>query len=263
MKWYRLIPASRGEVVEVEGLGEVPVEVVARAAQVHQHVAGDTSWPGRAPGHPSSASTAPRNADVCASTSDRSWNGENSDMLWNGASSTPRLTVQRWKNASSSSSTAAAASAPVRGGGQNQYSARQPSRWTCHGRSCWAMTSADAVGELLGQRDRDVEVLLPQGGGEGGPHGGHRERRPRQGAADAGDVDVVPEHRTLEPRGDLLGHAVGRDRDATSDGLADDHEVGVEAPGRGRPPGPAQIVCVSSLTSSTPWRRVTSRTPAR
>ena len=29
------------------------------------------------------------------------------------------------------------------------------------------------------------------------------------------------------------------------------------------PPGPAQMVWVSSLTSSTPWRRVISRTPAR
>ena len=72
------------------------------------------------------------------------WRGVNSAMLWNGVSSTPRLRAYRCRNASSSASPAAAAAAPSRGGGQNQYSARQPRRCTCHGRSWAAITAGDA-----------------------------------------------------------------------------------------------------------------------
>src|SRR5690606_39278494 len=60
--------------------------------------------------------------------------GDISAMLWNGVSSTLRFNAKRWKYASSSASIAAAALPPSRGGGQNQYSARQPSCCTVHGR---------------------------------------------------------------------------------------------------------------------------------
>ena len=53
----------------------------------------------------------------------------------------PRLSAARCMKRSSSKSTAAAASLPFRGGaGRNQYSARQPSRFTIQGSPNSAIT---------------------------------------------------------------------------------------------------------------------------
>ena len=154
-------------------------------------------------------------------------------MLWNGVSSTPRLSAHRCRKPSRSSSTAAAASAPLRGGGQNQYSARQPSRCTFHGRPCSLDHPGDAVGEPLRQRDRHREVLLAQRRGQRGAGRGEGEAVRGERAAHPGDVDPVAEHRPAQPVGDLRRHAVRRQRHAARDRLADDEQVGVQAP-RGR-----------------------------
>ena len=64
-------------------------------------------------------------------------------MLWNGVSRMPRLSAAKCMYRSSSGSTAAAASPPFRGGvGRNQYSARQPSRFTIQGRPSSAITAS-------------------------------------------------------------------------------------------------------------------------
>ena len=183
-------------------------------------------------------------------------------MLWNGVSSTPRLRAHRCRKPSSSSSTAAAAAAPSRGGGQNQYSARQPSRCTCQGRPCAVddrrrrpSVNRSASGIAT------AKSSSRSAGRERGPDRGQRERVAGQGAADAGDVDLVAEHRAgragrRPPRSCRTPPAGRRRRSACR-----------PPPGRARaptprvqPPGPAQSVCVSSMTSSTPCRRVISRT---
>ncbi len=89
--------------------------------------------------------------------------------------------------------------------------------------------------EPLGERDGRGEVLLAQAGRERRAHGRERQRVAGEGAADAGDVDLVPLHRPRQPVGDLRRHAVRRHRDAAADRLADDQQVGLETPGRGGP----------------------------
>ena len=76
--------------------------------------------------------------------------------------------VEMWKQKQSQSqhpqNRPSSAAAPSRGGGQNQYSARQPSCCTCQGRSWRAMTSVmlspliDAIWAL--DRSADVSGLM-------------------------------------------------------------------------------------------------------
>ena len=72
----------------------------------------------------------------------------------------------------------------------NQYSARQPSRVTCHGRPCSAIRRLDAVRPALGERDHVRERLV-------GEHLASvariaaSESALRQRPADAADVDVL------------------------------------------------------------------------
>ena len=174
-------------------------------------------------------------------------------MLWNGVSSTPRLSAQRCMKASSSSSTAAAAAAPSRGGGQNQYSARAPSRCTCQG-SPWRVDHAgDPVGPALGERDRHREVLVAQGDRQGPADRGEGQRVAGERAADAGHVDVVTEHRAA-PAGPPRRRSrrtprPGRHRRSA----CRPRRCPARGPTRGsRHPGPAQSVWVSSMTSSVP-----------
>ena len=122
----------------------------------------------------------------------------------------------------------------------------------------------DALGEPLGERDRDREVLLAQAGREGGP-----DRRGRQGVGRSG----CRRPRRRRPRPRSSGRA---SRSATSAlmpyaahgmpppiGLPTTTKSGSSPQAAVQPPGPAQSVCVSSMTSSTSWRRVISRTAGR
>ncbi len=200
------------------------------------------------------------NTSVWRSTSASTWAGDISAMLWNGVISTPRLSAHRCMNVSSSSSTAAAAAAPSRGGGQNQYSARQP--------SCCTVQSKPAPFD----RRRDARRSI---GSPAGSSGRSRRRAasspaspaPRRGPAHC-PVSVPPTPATSEScpvigptsrLGDRVGHAVGGDRahhrrSACRSRRSPDRASHAAV----QPPGPAQIVCVSSMISSVPARRVSS-----
>ena len=61
------------------------------------------------------------------------------------------------------------------------------------------------------------------------PRGRRGERVAGERAADAALVDEVGVGVAEDARGELLGDAVGADRHATGDGLADGHDVRAEA----------------------------------
>ena len=90
----------------------------------------------------------------------------------------------------------------------------------------------DARGEPLGQGHGDREVLVAQRRGERGPDRAQRERTAGERAADAGDVDLVAQHRPGELPGDLGRHAVRRAGDAAADRLADHEQVRLQSPRR-------------------------------
>ena len=119
--------------------------------------------------------------------------GDISAMLWNGVSRTPRLSMNRCRNASSSTSPPAAASAPLRGrSGRNRYSARQPSRVTCQGRPCSSMTACTPAVNRSASGDHPLERLVGEHLAERGPDGRHRQRVAGQRPADAADVGLGP-----------------------------------------------------------------------
>ena len=68
--------------------------------------------------------------------------------------------------------------------------------------------------------------------------GGERQRVARQRAADAADVDQVGVRERVDAPGQRGGDAVGADRDAARDRLADRHEVRPQAPRLGAAAGP-------------------------
>ncbi len=175
---------------------------------------------------------------VWRSTSASVWCGLNSAMLWNGVSRTPRLRHHRCRNPSRSSSTAAAAAAPSRGGGQNQYSARQPRRCTCQGRPCSAITpatpsvnrsasgTATAKSSSRRQVDRVARIAararaLPV-------------RVPPTPATSISWPSIGPSRRSATSA--VMPYAARGD--AAADRLADHDEVGLEAPGGGAAAGP-------------------------
>ena len=140
------------------------------------------------------------------------------------------------------------------------YSARAPRRVTCQGTPRLAMTSFDAGGPALGERDHPVERGVGQDLAERRPDRRQRQRVAGQRPADPADVGILEPDAGRDPVGDVLGEAVRRGRDAAADRLADDEHVRVEAVGLVMPPGPAQIVWVSSMIRIVPVRRVISRT---
>jgi hypothetical protein len=93
----------------------------------------------------------------------------------------------------------------------------------------------DAVGPGVGERHHVRERLLRHDLLERRLHRGHRQAVARERAADATHVDVLELDGAGDAVGDVLAEAEGPARDAATDG-----------------PGPAQMVCVSSLTSSAP-----------
>ena len=103
------------------------------------------------------------------------------------------------------------------------------------------MCANASVGEHLAQRR---------------PHRRQRQRVAGERAADAADVDDVgvPGIRAAAiARGDVLGDAVGAARDAAADRLADDEDVGLEAP-RARSRRPARRRTCASRRSSAARR---------
>ena len=211
----------------------------------------------RYPVAPNSSVSAASKTSVWRSASAGTWCGVNSAMLWNGVSSTPRLSAYRWRNASSSASPAARRGGavarrraePVLGpAAEPLHVPRQPVAGDHRG---------DAVGEPLGQRDGDGEVLVAQASSARAAriaatrHGVAGER-----AADPADVD----RRVLE-----VGPHDGRQRRADRPYAAAGTPPPIGLPITSRsgsspwaavyPPGPAQIVCVSSMTQQRAGRR--------
>ena len=91
----------------------------------------------------------------------------------------------------------------------------------------------DAGLPALGERDHARERLLGQDLAERRPDGRQGERIARQRATDAADVGVLDGHGRSDAVRHACGHAVGADRHAAADGLADDEHVGLQ-PVRGR-----------------------------
>ena len=144
------------------------------------------------------------NAAVCASTSASVVVGAISAMLWNGVSSSRRLSACRCSSVCSAKSSASAASCPVRGGsGAKAYSARAPSRVTCQGSAVAAEHLGDAVGPALPERQHARVGLVGEHLGQGGPHRGQRQRVAGERAADAADVDVLELDRPADAVGQL------------------------------------------------------------
>jgi hypothetical protein len=92
---------------------------------------------------------------------------------------------------------------------------------------------AHAGDEALAERDHDLEGAGGEDVLERRARGGQRQRVAGQRAADAADVDEVGVLEAVDAVADLGGHAVGADRDAAGDRLADRDEVRPQAP-RGR-----------------------------
>ena len=78
------------------------------------------------------------------------------------------------------------------------------------------------------------------------------ERVRGERAADAADVDVLELDRPREPRRNVLGEAVGRRGSPPAIGLPIVTTSGYNPCAAVYPPGPQQIVCVSSIASSEP-----------
>jgi len=91
----------------------------------------------------------------------------------------------------------------------------------------------DAARVLGTQGDHPGEVLLGEDVFEGRPRGGQREGVAGERAADAALVDEVGLGVGEDALGEVLGDAVGADRDARAERLADGHHVGAQAPGTG------------------------------
>ena len=72
---------------------------------------------------------------------------------------------------------------------------------------------------------------------EGGPGRGQRQRVAGQRATDPAHVRILDRDRAADAGRDLGAEAVGGRRDAAADRLADDDDVGLEAPRTGRPAG--------------------------
>ena len=82
------------------------------------------------------------------------------------------------------------------------------------------------------------ELLVAQCRRQGRAHRGQGKRIAGERAPDARRVDVVRSDGGVDSGGDLGRHPVRRDRHAAADGLADDEEVGLQAPLACRSPGP-------------------------
>ena len=173
----------------------------------------------------------------------------------------PRLRAQRCMNASSSASTAAAAAAPSRGGGPNQYSARQPSRCTCHG-SPWSRDhDGDAVGERARRAGSASRSPRPQTSRRGWPG---------SAASESALPASVPPMPLTSIRGApsapaaarrARGHAVRRGGHATADRLADHQRSRGRGPCSGAAAGPgAEGVGLVDARAARRARRVSSRT---
>ena len=187
-------------------------------------------------------------------------------MLWNGVSRMPRFSAHRCMNESSSSSTAAAAaSAPF--ARRRAEPVLGPATELLHvprqaevGDRPWRTPSAHALASGIGAAKSSVA----QAGRQRGPDRGERERVAGERAADSADVDR---------RAPSTGRAAARrsPRSCRTRPRACRHRWSCRrrrSRDRGptppwRRPGPTQIVCVSSITSSTPCRRVISRTASR
>ena len=90
-----------------------------------------------------------------------------------------------------------------------------------------------ALGEALAECDHALEGLVGQHLAQARPRRRQRERVAGQGAADAADVRELLLDRVAHPLGDLVGEAVGPDRDAAADRLADREQVGLQPVGLG------------------------------
>ena len=113
------------------------------------------------------------------------------------------------------------------------YSARAPSRVTCHGTRAPRQRLVDAGLPAFRERDHPLEGVVGQDLAERRAGGRQRQGVAGQRPADAADIRV--RHvRARQPGGDLRAEPVGRRRDPATDRLADDDDVRVEAPGAGR-----------------------------
>ena len=160
--------------------------------------------------------------------------GDISAMLWNGVIRTPRLSRKRCSASSSSVVVQRGArAAGARRVGREARARPAPRAATIdHGTPRSASTSRTPATK------RSHSAIIPSNavGGEdlaeGRARGGERQRVAGQRAADAADVDEVGVRRARRCARPTLGaHAVGADRDAAGDRLADRHEVGAQAPG--------------------------------
>ena len=137
------------------------------------------------------------------------------------------------QEASSASSPAAAALAPSRGGGPNEYSARQPSCCTCHGEAVGGDRLRHPVGEAARPAGSPTAKSSARGASSSSAariaatdSGVAGER-----AADAADVDRRVVEASPTAAATSRRQAVGGGRHAAADRLADHEQVGVEAVG--------------------------------
>ena len=141
----------------------------------------------------------------------------------------PRLSVYRCMYSSSSASCAADSVAGARHDGREAVLGACAELDDDPRHAVLVEHALDAPGVARGQGDHVGEVLLGEHVLERGARGRGGERIAGERAADAALVDEVGVGVAEDAGGELLGDAVGADRHAAGEGLADGHDVGLQA----------------------------------